>query len=91
MNEIQKLFNDIPDEELREAILEIKESDVTGYVKENGYVRKYGRLTGELTRGVTTTDFFMTTINLLKQAAYRWTPLIGSGAPINFNLKPPRR
>jgi hypothetical protein len=72
MNEIEKLFNDIPDTELKASILELKVSDVTGYIKENGYVRKYAKLTGELTGGVTSTDFFLTTINLLKQAAYRW-------------------
>lgn len=72
MNELVKLFQNIPDNELKQAILEIKESDATGYVKEDGYVRKYAKLSGEITGGFTTTDFYMTTINLLKQAAYRW-------------------
>lgn len=72
MNPIIKLFEDISDEDLREAILELKESDKTGFIKEGGYVRKYAKLTGDITGSATTTDFFMTTVNLLKQAAFRW-------------------
>ncbi len=72
MNPITKLFSDISDEELKAAIIEIKQSDITGYVADNGYVRKYAKLTGEITGGFTTTDFYMTTINFLKQAAFRW-------------------
>jgi hypothetical protein len=72
MNKIQQLFSDISDEELRLAINEIKESEETGFVKEGGLVRKYATLTGEITGGLTTTDFYMVMINLLKQAAFRW-------------------
>jgi hypothetical protein len=71
-NPITELFINISDEELRDAIQEIMESDKTGIIKENGVVRKYGKLTGELTGGFTTTDFYMVQINLLKEAAFRW-------------------
>ena len=71
-NPITELFKNIPNEELRDAIAEIIESDTTGIVKENGVVRKYAKLTGEITGGLTTTDFYMVQINLLKEAAFRW-------------------
>lgn len=70
-NPIKKLFAEIPMEDLREAVLEIKESDKTGYIKEDGLIRKYAKLTGELTGGFTATDFFMTTISILKEFSFR--------------------
>jgi len=75
MNKIKELFKNIASPELKEAILEIRESDTTGFIKEEGYVRKYGKLTGEITGGFTTTDFYMVQLNLLKEAAYRWSDL----------------
>lgn len=75
MNKIRKLFEEIPDEELKETIKEIADSDTNGYIKENGLVRKYAKLSGEITGGLTTTDFYMTITNLLKQAAFRYINL----------------
>lgn len=72
MNKIVELFNNISDEELKLAVAEMKESEITGYIKEGGVVRKYGKLTGEITGGFTTTDFFMVQMNLYKTAAFRW-------------------
>jgi hypothetical protein len=73
MNPIHELYNNISDDKLKLAIEELIESDATGFIKEDGYVRKYARLSGEFTGGFTTTDFFMTTVNLLKQGAFRWS------------------
>lgn len=70
MNKLHELFNNISDSELKEAIQEIKNSEKTGHVGD--IVRNYARLSGEITGGFTTTDFFMTQVNLLKQAAFRW-------------------
>jgi len=75
MNKIKELFQKITSKELKEVILEIRESDKTGFIKEEGYVRKYGKLTGEITGGFTTTDLYMVQLNLLKEAAYRWSEL----------------
>jgi hypothetical protein len=72
MNKIVELFNNISDEELKLAVAEMEESQTTGYIKEGGVVRKYGKLTGEITGGFTTTDFFMVQMNLYKTAAFRW-------------------
>lgn len=72
MNPIKKMFDDISDAELCDAISEIKESETNGIIKKDGIVRKYSKLSGEITGGATTTDFYMVQINLLKQAAYRW-------------------
>lgn len=74
MNKVVKIFKDIPDDELREAILELKESDDTGYIKTGGYVRKYLALYNEIA-GISGTDIFSVTINLLKEGAYRWSDI----------------
>lgn len=71
MNPITKLFSEIPDEELRQGILEIKEDGVTGIVRD-GVVRKYAKKIGELTGNNMSIDLFMTEINILRQGALRW-------------------
>jgi hypothetical protein len=71
MNKLRELFDNISDEELTSAIEEIRSSELDGVIKENGVVRKYAKLSGEITGGFTNTDFFMVQVALLKQAAYR--------------------
>lgn len=70
MNQIQILFNSITDEELKRAITEIKESETTGLIGD--VVRKWTKLSNEITGNNYATDLFMTQTNLLKLAAYRW-------------------
>jgi hypothetical protein len=72
MNPINNLFDNMSDVELFDAISEIQQGEVDGLIKEDGIVRKYAKLTGEITGGLTITDFYMVQMNLLKQAAYRW-------------------
>ena len=59
------------DQEIGEAIKEIRETETTGIIPDDGVIKKYARLTGEITGGFTVTDYFMTQINILKEAAYR--------------------
>jgi hypothetical protein len=72
MSKVTELFNNVSDSELKAAILEIKENEKNGYIKEDGFVRKYARLTGEITGNSTSVDLLTTTINFLKVAAFRW-------------------
>ena len=51
-------------------IEEIRESEKTGYIGD--LVREYARKTGEITGGLSTTDFYMVQINLFKEASFRW-------------------
>lgn len=70
VNKVIELFVAISNEELKQAIIEIREASVSGFYKEDGLIRKYSKLSSEVT-GVTC-DHFITTINLVKEAAFRW-------------------
>lgn len=71
-NPLITLFKNISDEDLKRAVKEMREAEETGIIQTDSIVRKYARLSGEITGGTTTTDFYMIQINLLKEAAYRW-------------------
>lgn len=71
MNQIQQMYNAISNEELMEAIREIQQSEETGIIGHT--VRKYARASSIITNSETSTELLMTQINLLKQAAFRWT------------------
>lgn len=70
MNPIQELFNKMTDEEVRQGILEIEESDKDGIIPD-GVVRKYARLIKDETRGMSL-DLLHSMIGILKQGAFRW-------------------
>lgn len=72
MNKIAEIFDFISDEELREAILEIKESEKEGIIKEEGLIRKYAKLVSSITGKPISVDLFLSQTMLLKQAAFRW-------------------
>ena len=59
------------DDELKEALDEIRKSEETGIIGD--VVRHWARKSGEITGGFTTTDFYMTQVNILREAAFRWT------------------
>lgn len=70
MNAIKQLYSSMTDDQLREALEEIRQSEATGLVGE--IVRHWAKKSGDLTGGFTATDFFMTQINIMREAAYRW-------------------
>lgn len=72
MNKIKELFKSMTDDELKSAVEELKRSEDTGLVGDT--IREWARKSGEITGGFTTTDFFMTQVNILKEAAFRWCP-----------------
>ena len=76
MNEIKELFVNMTTDDLLKAVEEIKESDETGVLCD-GIVREYTRKTAVIT-GIGNGDWFMTVINILKEAAFRWSDLVNN-------------
>ena len=72
MNKVKELFASMSDDELKAAVQELKQSEETGLVGD--VIREWAKKSGEITGGFTTTDFSMTQINILKEAAFRWCP-----------------
>jgi len=72
MNKVKELFASMTDAELKTAIEELKQSETTGLVGD--IIREWARKSGQITGGFTTTEFFMTQVNILKEAAFRWCP-----------------
>jgi len=71
-NPITTMFNNIPDEEIRQGIMEIQEDSETGIICE-GIVRKYAKKMAELTHNDNVGVHLMAAeINILRQGAYRW-------------------
>lgn len=70
MNPIQELFDKMTDEEVRQGIIEMKQSDIDGIIPD-GVVRKYARELKSETNGASL-DLFHSMVAILKQAAYRW-------------------
>lgn len=82
MNKIKELFASMSDDELRIAIGELKKSEENGIIGD--VIREWARKSGEITGGFTVTDFYMTQMNILKEAAFRWhsryqTPNVWNG------------
>ena len=71
MNKVLEVFEQISSEELRRAIAEIKTAESTGIIEE-GIVRKYANIVSGITGNPISTELFMTQMNLLRQAAFRW-------------------
>lgn len=71
MNPIQELFDSMTDEEVRQGVIEMKQSDIDGIIPD-GVVRKYAREMKSETNGASL-DLFHSMVAILKQAAYRWT------------------
>lgn len=72
MNKIKEMFSKMTDSELKKAIDELRESEDSGLIGDT--IREWARKSGEITGGFTNTDFFMTQVNILKEAAFRWCP-----------------
>lgn len=72
MNEITEYFNNLSDEELKTAILEIKEDENLGIIRIGGVVRKCANDIIKITHNSLSTELFLVQTNLFKQAAFRW-------------------
>lgn len=74
-NPILKIFNEMPTEELLQAVTELKEDSEKGIYREVGIVRKYAQKCKDITNEPTTRMLFLTEMILYKEAAYRWLKL----------------
>lgn len=72
MNPIVELFSKISDEELHQAIKDIKSAQDTGIYSEDSIVRKCAHKVREITNQVTSLDLLSSEISLLREAANRW-------------------
>jgi hypothetical protein len=72
-NKVTEIYTNLTDEQLREAILEMKEDEKMGLIRSDGWVR---RLTKQICETIGDTNFsthlFMTQNNLFREAAYRF-------------------
>ena len=72
-NKITEIYTNLTNEELREAILEMKEDERTGLIRTDGWVR---RLTKQVCETIgdnsVSTHLFLTQSNLFREAAYRF-------------------
>ena len=73
INPIKELFEAIPDDELKEIIREIKEDSTSGIIRTNGGLRKYANKVVEITGNSVSTELFLTEVNLVRQAAFRFS------------------
>ena len=73
MNEITKLFSDLTDDQLRDAVNEIREDEPRGIIRTDGYVRDLTRQWGEITGESGVIHLTMVQVSILKEAAFRFS------------------
>ena len=73
VNKVTEIYTNLTNEELREVILEMKEDERMGLIRNDGWVR---RLTKQVCETIGDTDvsahFFLTQSSLFREAAYRF-------------------
>lgn len=74
INEVTKIFTDMTDKELSQAIREMKEDDPQGIIREDGIVRQKCRMVHAIVGGNVYLHLMMVQTSILKEAAYRYTP-----------------
>lgn len=72
MSDIKKLYSDLSDDELRIAVEEIKNAEMTGVFGDDSIIRNLCRETAKITNMDISSNLLMVQIGLLKEAAYRW-------------------
>lgn len=68
MNEIKKFYSSITDEDLKKVIIEMKESDKTGYIGD--IVRGYAIEISKITGNNTSTELFQTQFFFIKKSGF---------------------
>ncbi len=72
-NEITKIFSSLSNDELRQAILEMKEDEPLGIIRTDGWVRKITKQICDITNeSEVATYLFLTQNNLFREAAFRF-------------------
>ena len=73
-NAVTKVFSDMTDLELAQAVREMKEDGPQGFVRTEGIVREKCHRIHEITGGNTYEHLMMVQMSILKEAAFRFTP-----------------
>jgi hypothetical protein len=73
-NAVTKIFTDMTDLELSQAIREMKEDGPKGVIRENGMVRERCKMVHDIVGGNTYEQLMMTQFSILQEAAYRFAP-----------------
>lgn len=76
LNEVQTIFNSMTNEELSQAIKEMKEDNPLGFIRENGIIREKCKMVHNIVGGNVYEHLTMTEASILREAAYRFTPEI---------------
>ena len=76
LNEVQTIFNSMTNEELSQAIKEMKEDNPLGFIRENGIIREKCKMVHNIVGGNVYLHLTMTEVSILREAAYRFTPEI---------------
>lgn len=72
-NPINKLFESLTDDELRDAINQIREDEPLGIIRIEGKVRDLTRKVNEITGDCHTMHLTMVQMSLFREAAYRFS------------------
>jgi hypothetical protein len=73
-NLVTKVFTDMTDLELSQAIREMKEDGPKGIIREKGMVRERCQMVHAIIGGSVYEHLMMTQFSILQEAAYRFTP-----------------
>jgi hypothetical protein len=73
INEVAKVFSEMTDLELSQAIREMKEDGPQGIIRE-GVVRERCKMVHQITGGNLYEHLTLTQFSILQEAAYRFTP-----------------
>lgn len=71
-NRITKLYTELSDENLKDAIREMKEDERMGLIRQDGWVRRMTNQVSEITGESYSTLLFLTQNNLYREAAHRF-------------------
>ncbi len=74
INEVTKIFSEMTDLELVQAIREMKEDSPKGIIREDGVVREICKMVNQIIGGNVCEQLMMTEMSILREAAYRFVP-----------------
>jgi hypothetical protein len=73
INEVTKVFSEMTDLELVQAVQEIKEDSPQGIIRE-GLVREKCKMVHQIVGGNVYEHLLLAEVSILREAAYRFTP-----------------
>lgn len=74
VNEVTKVFSNMTDRELSQAISEMKEDGPKGVIREDGVLRQKCKIVHKIAGGTVYEHLMMVQFSILQEAAYRFTP-----------------